>query len=671
MEGVRVEMGPFARPDGGADPGLRVSFQRVEYVRVRVPTDEFGKAGDWPDPLPPYEAPVDAPPGENLAFWITVYVPIGASPGVRRGSITVSSGGWKREIPVVIEIWDFALPKISSLRSSFGIVTEDIKRYHNLETPEELEFVTDLYYQNLRDHRLAPTSPFALYPMRTRIKGLAWKGGVFSEDRPHAGRLALQVTDDSVGSAGEVQYQERIPVEPGVPYRLSWQARTVGEKQPYTVLVECFSGRGDLLPPLNVLQVFEGSQEWKPEVLEIKRFPAEAATAGLRLFPTFRDETGSHTGTAWFDDVAFLKVDEGRNLLAGGDMEADPDAMTVEVDWSEFDRAARRYLDEFGFNAYNLSLEGLGTGSFYSQKRGLFGGFRQGTPEYEKLLSQYLRLVEDHLGENGWLGKEYIYWFDEPDPENYPFVREGMTAIRRAAPRLTRFITEHKPGPDIMDVSEISCTIFDRVDPAMVADLSAKGREFWTYLCTAPKGPWVSLFIDHPAVNLRLWPWIAFRYGLKGLLVWRANYWSSPTVFPPENIQNPWTDPMSYTVGYGTPYGQVNYWGNGDGRFLYPPNRDPNKDRAKYLCGPVNSVRWEILREGMEDFEYFRLLEKAVREAPPEKRGLAKKARALLDIPAAVFRSGRDFARDPQILLEHRRRVGEILEKLLTRRERP
>jgi hypothetical protein len=665
LEDVRVEMGPFAGPKRVPLPGFQVSLCRVEYVRVTVPTDEFGRAGDWPDPLPPYDGPAAAPAGENQSFWVTVHVPAEAPAGEYRSSIRLSSGEWTREIPVAARVWDFALPKTSSIRSSFGIVTEDIKRYHNLETSEEVEQVTDLYYQNLRDHRLAPTSPFTLYPMQVKIKGLFWRGGEFTGDHPHAGRRALMIADTSVSTAVEAAYRERVPVTPDVPYALNWHARTAEEKQPYTVLIECFNAAGDPLPALNTLKVFEGSRPWKPEALEVSGFPPEAKTVGFRFFPAFRDELGASTGTAWFDDIVFQKWGDDRNLLTGGDMETDPEAMSVEVDFSEFDRAAERYLDEFGFNAFNLHLEGIGTGSFYSQTKGLFGGFRQGTPEYEQLLSQYLRQVEGHLEEKGWLGKEYIYWFDEPDPENYPFVRDGMTAIRRAAPRLTRFITEHKPGPDIMDVSEISCTIFHRVDPAVVAALRPAGREFWSYLCTAPKGPWVTLFIDHPAVNLRLWLWMAYRYGLRGLLVWRANYWTSPTVFPPDSIQNPWQDPMSYTVGYGTPYGQVNYWGNGDGRFLYPPNRDPNRDHTKYLCGPVNSVRWEILREGVEDYEYFRLLEKAVEEAPPAEEKLARKGRALLEFPADIFRNGQDFTKNPRVLLDYRRRLGETLEKLL------
>jgi hypothetical protein len=667
MDDIRVEMSPLRHLKGIESPALETSVCRVEYVRVTVPTDEFGKAGDWPDPLPPYEGPFTASPGENQSIWVTVHIPAEAAAGGYRGSVRLSSGDWNREFAVIVDVWDFSLPQVSSVRSSFGISTEDIRRYHNLETREELEKVTDLYFQNLRDHRLAPTSPLGLYPMRVKINGLFWTGGEFVDDDPHGGRRALKVEDAFVSASIEASYEKRIPVEPGIPYNLNWKARTAERRQRYTVLIECFGTGGEPLPPLNTLKVFEGSLEWRTETLEIKDFPAEAETVGLRFFPTFRDETGSFTGTAYFDDIVFQKAGDSQDLLQGGDLETDPSAMSVEVDFSEFDRGARRYLDELGFNAFNISLEGLGTGSFYSQRRGIFGGFRQGTPEYERLLSEYLRLVEKHLEEKGWLGKEYIYWFDEPDPENYPFVREGMAAIGRAAPRLTRFITEHKPGPDIMDVSEISCTIFHQVDPAVVAELSRKGREFWSYLCTGPKAPWITLFIDHPAVNLRLWLWMGFKFGLKGILVWRANYWSSPTVFPEDTVQNPWRDPMSYTVGYGTPYGQVNYWGNGDGRFLYPPNRDPNRDRTKYLCGPVNSVRWEILREGVEDYEYFRLLEKAVREAPPAMTDWAKKGRRLLNIPAAIFRSGQDYTKDPQVLLDHRRRIGEALEKLLTR----
>jgi hypothetical protein len=669
LEEVRVEASALTTEAGEKIPASAVSVLHVAYVKVTNPTDGLGTAGWWPDPLPPYEGPFTAYPGENSSLWITVRVPREARPGLYRGVVSLSaSGPWRSEIDLELRVFSFALPDRPSIRSSFGLPTDHLRRYHNLETRAELEKVVDLYYQNLRDHRLAPASPFDLYPIRIRTSGVYWKGGEFVSENVHGGKRALKVEDDDPLRNVAAEYADPIDISSRTPLEFRWWVRTANEEDAYSILLESLTAEGAWIPSANLLRVYKGSTAWKPEKLAIPPPPDDAAGLRLRLFPVFPDEGGTTKGLAWFDDLVLEAAPKGPeaalfNLLPGGDFEAAAAEMRVEADFGEFDRAARRYLDEFGFNSFNLHLEGLGSGSFYSRREGLFAGFRQGTPEYDRLMSQYLGQVEDHLGRNGWLGKEYIYWFDEPDPKDYPFVRAGMENIRRNAPRLTRFITEHRPGPEIMDVSEIGCTIFDRIDPAAVTTLAPKGREFWSYLCTGPKSPWVTLFIDHPAVNLRIWLWMTYKWGLKGILVWRANYWMSEALFPADEIQNPWQDPMSYVTSYGTPFGQANPWGNGDGRFIYPPNRDPNKDKRKFLSGPVNSIRWEILREGLEDYEYFVLLEKAFKAAGPKKKALVERSKALLDFPAEFFRSGKEYTKDPLDLLKHRRKIAELLEE--------
>ena len=674
LDGVRVSAGPLTADRGGTIGPAEIAICHVEYVKVTTPTDAAGKAGWWPDPLPPYDAPFTAAAGENHPLWVTVHVPKNAAPGLYKGEVALTAEGWSCTVPVELKVWSFALPDKASVRSSFGLPTGDIKAYHNLETREELEKVVDLYYQNMREHRVAPTSPFELYPMKAETTGVYWRGGEFVGEGAHGGRRALKIIDETVGANIGAEYYAPVSIAKHTPLKLTLWARTAEAGQRYTVLCEFATPEGAWIAGANLLKVFDGSTDWKQETVEFPRLPGEASSLRLSFFPAFRDNNGTAQGTAWFDDVVLTAAPRGPearidNLLPGGDFEMPLEEMKVSVDFSEFDRGARRYLDEFGFNAYNLHLEGLGTGSFYSRQEGMFCGFRQGTPEYDALISQYLRQVEDHLAANGWLGREYIYWFDEPDPKDYPFVREGMLNIRRNAPRLTRFITEHRPGPEIMDVSEIGCTIFDRVDPKAVAELAPKGREFWSYLCTGPKAPWVTLFIDHPAVNFRMWLWMTYKWGLEGILVWRADYWNSPTLFPRGVLQNPWEDPMSYTVGYGVPFGQVNHWGNGDGRFLYPPNRDPGKDRTKYFCGPVDSVRWEILREGIEDYEYFVLLERAIKDAKgkPKLKAVAAEAAKLLDLPPALFTSGKEYTKDPLDLLRHRAKVAEAIERLASR----
>jgi hypothetical protein len=528
LDGVRVAAAALVNDKGGTIGPGDVSVCHVEYVNVIAPTDALGRAGWWPDPLPPYDGPFTASAGENHPLWITVRVPRDAESGFYRGAVSLSAAGWSCLVPVELTVRGFALPDRASIRSSFGLPTGDIKAYHNLETREELEKVVDLYYQDLRAHRLAPTSPFELYLMRVETSGVFWKGGEFVTEGAHGGRRALEIVDDTAEENVAATYQAPISIAGRTPLELSLWARTAEAGDKYTVLCEFLTPEGTWIAGANLLQVFEGSTEWKPETVKFPPLPDAAASLGLSLFPAFRDNAGTTVGTAWFDDIALRAAPKGPearidSLLPGGDFEMPIEGMTVAVDFTEFDRGARRVLDELGFNAYNLHLEGLGTGSFYSRKEGTFCGFRQGTPEYDALLGQYLRQVEAHLAANGWLGREYVYWFDEPDPKDYPFVREGMLNIRRNAPRLTRFITEHRPGPEIMDVSEIGCTIFDRVDPKAVAELRPKGREFWSYLCTGPKSPWVTLFIDHPAVNLRMWLWMSYAWGLEGILVWRAD----------------------------------------------------------------------------------------------------------------------------------------------------
>jgi hypothetical protein len=297
-------------------------------------------------------------------------------------------------------------------------------------------------------------------------------------------------------------------------------------------------------------------------------------------------------------------------------------------------------------------------------RRGVFNGFAQGTAEYDYLMKNYLTIVQDHLEEKGWLGKDYVYWFDEPNTENYPFVREGMEIIHRSAPKITRFITEHQPGPDIMDVSEISCTVVGQLDPVIIKDLVAQGREFWSYVCCCPKAPYLSLFIDHDAINMRMWLWLSYKFQMKGILVWSANYWNSRTASPENYLQNPWDDPMAYTTGYGLPYGKQNGWGNGDGRFLYPPNREPNNHSKKYLDGPVPCLRLENIRDGIEDYEYLILLENAVNNYPGENKKLLKEARQLLSLPESLVSGPVNYNKDPQSLIQYRNKIGNILNDL-------
>jgi hypothetical protein len=484
----------------------RVEIREVAYVRVEHPTDPTGAAGEWADPLPPLKGPIPCAAGRNQPLWVQVRVPEDAAAGDYEGTVTIDADGRKVAVQLRLHVWDFALPRRTHVRSGFGFSPGEVKRYHNLQTPEEVREVCEKYYRNFADHRIALYDPMSASPIRVRL-----------------------------------------------------------------------------------------------------------------------------TGT-----------------------KENPD---VEVNFVEFDKAAAHYLDEIGFNSFMLHVQGLPGGTFHERHEGNFHGHKQGSTHYERLMGKYLKAVQDHLEEKGWLKKAYVYWFDEPEPRDYPFVVEGMQLLKRLAPKLTRFLTE-EPNDALAGHVELWCPVLNAFDPAAAKKRQEKGEEIWWYVCCGPHAPYTTLFIDHDAIELRMWLWMSWRYGVEGILIWQTNYWTSSTAFPKGALQDPWADPMSYVSGYGVPEGTKQHWGNGDGRFFYPPHRGLSKE--KNLDGPVDSIRWEMLREGIEDFEYFWALRDAVRR----KKAQGTEAEKLLDVPAEIFRDLTHFSKDPQVLYRHRALVAEAIERL-------
>ncbi len=337
----------------------------------------------------------------------------------------------------------------------------------------------------------------------------------------------------------------------------------------------------------------------------------------------------------------------------------------AQVDFTKFDTAAARWLDGAGFTGYRLPLKGMGGGTFHSRSLGKLEGFDEGTPEHARLFADYLGQVQQHLQARGWLSKAYTYWFDEPDRKDYEFVVAGNKRIRAAAPGLRRLLTE-QPEPELLGHVEIWCGLTPEWTPEKVRARRAAGESVWWYICTAPKAPYVTEFIDHPGTELRLWPWQSWQYGVDGILVWASLYWNSGAAFPAPQLQDPWADPMSYVSGYDFKPGQIGHWGNGDGRFLYPPRRNPVTATAPDTNAPINSVRWENLRDGMEDYEYFWLLQREVTRLRnnPSAASDVREAEALLTLPKEISADLTHFTTDPRLMMNHRDHIARMIERM-------
>ena len=71
---------------------------------------------------------------------------------------------------------------------------------------------------------------------------------------------------------------------------------------------------------------------------------------------------------------------------------------------------------------------------------------------------------------------------------------------------LTRMLTEH-PTPALHGAVDLWCIPTYMLDEESVRARQAAGEEIWWYLCTGPKAPYFTLFLDHYGTEMRLWLW--------------------------------------------------------------------------------------------------------------------------------------------------------------------
>lgn len=200
-------------------------------------------------------------------------------------------------------------------------------------------------------------------------------------------------------------------------------------------------------------------------------------------------------------------------------------------------------------------------------------------PEFAEYWAPFLRDFEKHLEAKGWLERTRLAVDEAPAP-----MMQAMSELVRAnAPRLRISLAgnqapSHYTGLDLAEFS----IILDHASDELLRDIAtrrAEGRITTFYVCLDPKRP--NTFVTSPPAEA---VWIGYYTavnGYDGFLRWAWTTW-------PKN-------PLRDTTYWGHPY--HHYLPAGDTFLLYP--------------GPRSSVRWELLRDGFEEWEKLRLLREA------------------------------------------------------------
>ena len=296
-------------------------------------------------------------------------------------------------------------------------------------------------------------------------------------------------------------------------------------------------------------------------------------------------------------------------------------------DFSRFDRSAQVFWDtgrmdrlETGFVAHfgpegwsgrQMLLNDFSVQDEATGRRKRIGG--------KEFLPQFLPALVKHLNEKGWLEKTLFHIADEPSDNNIVAYREAADFVHRCAPELRRLDaieTTHCRG-----CLEVWIPKLDHLATweSEFEESRRQGNELWFYTVGIFQGGSLpNKTVDVPLVESRLMHWLNYRYGLTGYLHWGFNSWTG----------DPWGAPGQH---------------NGDGWHVYPAKG-----------GLLNSLRWEQMCAGLQDYECLWLLEDKIARIratlSPRLRALIEPRRRGVEISSQVVRSYSDYTRDPAVL---------------------
>jgi hypothetical protein len=222
----------------------------------------------------------------------------------------------------------------------------------------------------------------------------------------------------------------------------------------------------------------------------------------------------------------------------------------------------------------------------------------------------------------------------EPPRPAWPRLGEYLVAWRRVAPDIRPMVTTFGIDPLLGDPDRIwgvHLPVFDTPAHRDILEHTTNGGETWWYIDEWPPRPYANFFTDFAAVEHRTLFWQTWALGIRGLHYWNINYAS------------PGTDPYLGLADI-TPV-------NGNGYLVYPGAE-----------GPVSSIRWETIRDGIEDYDYLVIVRAKIAEL--EKRGgnaaLLQRAKNTLNLGPLV-QDLVGFPRDPAMLISKRREIAELI----------
>ena len=332
---------------------------------------------------------------------------------------------------------------------------------------------------------------------------------------------------------------------------------------------------------------------------------------------------------------------------------ADPSRLTG-VDMSVLEPIIDELSEKY-FPPYSMQLYRLPSGP--TVETGLKNKADWCTPEN---ISQPVKLYVDEWKKRGFSDNVYIYGIDEAvGEEMYNLLKDIYAEVKKSLPNAKIMQTGLCNQPEMVGLIDIWCPKNEIAWEPFFQERRKAGDILWMYVCCSPVPPYPNLLVDEPAIDHRVLFWQTKQIGATGFLYWstlwhagiEAKPYTDTPAFPDavwdHSVTKTYTDPWVHT--------------NGDGLLVYPGND----------LQPLPSIRLEVIRDGIEDYEYMVILEKLTAQviALPQyqangARSLVKRAKELSEVPAYISKNASEYTTNPDDLINRRKQIADMIEQL-------
>ena len=292
---------------------------------------------------------------------------------------------------------------------------------------------------------------------------------------------------------------------------------------------------------------------------------------------------------------------------------------------------------------------------------------------------QMAELWKAHADDPDWLAKAYIYDVDEPSTDwQIDFLEDQWNTLKSLIPDIpfrvvcplagnhmnqndpeakdyldrlgdctniicpgaqafNQFITkdDRKAAPDLWPSYYDTDGFTNRFIFNKYGDFSDRyealreeGKTMWSYICIGPQFPYANFFTYYQGVDVRMVLWQTYQHHSDGLLYWAVNYW-----------QRDEKDPTPITLRRTHV--------SGDGLLIYPAKMYGCPDNI-----PAPSIRFEDIRDGIEDYQLLAQLEREIGR------------KAVLGYVERISTHKLCFSEDPDDMISARNDLAFMLESV-------